>query len=147
MRPDVVEHLPVVLRLAVQVGEGGDLAGVAVEVLVFQGSERALADAVLAGALGPGADVEQLGVVAEAGQARSQLEGGSRSRAHRSCIQFIAVDAQVDAPLGAFQNPDDVLEIGIDVDRDRDLRGDEPRVRKLIATRMAASSVVRIGAA
>jgi hypothetical protein len=48
--------------------------------------------------------------------------------AYRAPIDSIPVDAEVDAPLGAFQNPDDVLEIGIDVDRDRDLRG-EPSVR------------------
>ena len=49
--------------------------------------------------------------------------------AYKAPIESIMVDAQVDAPLGAFQNRDDLLEIGIDVDRDRDLRGDEPRVR------------------
>jgi hypothetical protein len=49
--------------------------------------------------------------------------------AYKAPIESIIVDAQVDAPLGAFQNPDDLLEIGIDVDRDRDLRGSEPRVQ------------------
>lgn len=51
--------------------------------------------------------------------------------AFKAPIESVMVDAQVDAPLGAFQNRDDLLEIGIDVDRDRDLRGDEPRVRLL----------------
>ena len=49
--------------------------------------------------------------------------------AYKAPVESIMVDAQVDAPLGAFQNPDDLLEIGIDVDRDRDLRGSEPRVQ------------------
>jgi hypothetical protein len=49
--------------------------------------------------------------------------------AFKAPVESILVDAQVDAPLGAFQNPDDLLEIGIDVDRDRDLRGSEPRVQ------------------
>ncbi|HKD36064.1 MAG TPA: SpaA isopeptide-forming pilin-related protein, partial [Pirellulales bacterium] len=49
--------------------------------------------------------------------------------AYKAPVESILVEAQVDAPLGAFQNPDDVVEVGIDVDRDRDLRGNEPRVQ------------------
>ncbi len=49
-------------------------------------------------------------------------------KAYKAPVEFIPVDVQVDAPIGAFQNRDDVLEIGIDVDRDRDLRG-EPSLR------------------
>ncbi len=49
-------------------------------------------------------------------------------KAYKAPIEYIPVEAEVDAPLSAFQNPDDILEIGIDVDRDRDLRN-EPSVR------------------
>ena len=45
--------------------------------------------------------------------------------AYKAPIDSIPVDFEVDSPLGAFNNPDDVLEMGIDVNRQRDLRGDK----------------------
>ncbi len=45
--------------------------------------------------------------------------------AYKAPIDSIQVDFEVDSPLGAFNNPDDVLEMGIDVNRQRDLRGDK----------------------
>jgi hypothetical protein len=45
--------------------------------------------------------------------------------AYKAPIDSIPVDFEVDSPLGAFDNPDDVLELGIDVNRQRDLRGDK----------------------
>ncbi|MEY9935652.1 hypothetical protein ABH926_010334 [Catenulispora sp. GP43] len=60
VRPDLVEHDPVGLGLAVEVFDGGYLLVDAVEVLVLQRAEAAFADAVLAGTLGPGTDVQQL---------------------------------------------------------------------------------------
>lgn len=44
--------------------------------------------------------------------------------AYKAPIDTLPVDFEVDSPLGAFDNPDDVVEIGIDVNRQRDLRGD-----------------------
>ena len=44
--------------------------------------------------------------------------------AYKAPIESLPADFEVDSPLGAFENPDDVLEIGIDVNRQRDLRGD-----------------------
>jgi len=58
MRPDLVEDLPVGVRLTDEIVEGIDL--LPVEVLVLQRAERALADAVLTRAPAPGTDVEQL---------------------------------------------------------------------------------------
>ncbi len=43
-------------------------------------------------------------------------------QAYKTPLDSIPVDCQVDAPLGAFQDPDDVLQVGVDVDRSRDLR-------------------------
>ena len=44
-------------------------------------------------------------------------------QAYKTPLDSIPVDCQVDAPpSGAFQDPDDVLQVGIDVDRSRDLR-------------------------
>jgi len=62
-----VEELPVGLGLLAEVEAVVDL--VPVEVLVFERLEGAFADAVLARALRSGADVDQLGVLAdEAGE-------------------------------------------------------------------------------
>ena len=59
VRPEMVEDVPVGLGLASQRGQVFDFESV--EVLVLQRAEGALADPVLAGALGAGADVQQLG--------------------------------------------------------------------------------------
>ena len=68
MWSDLVEELPVGLALDRELVPVVDLEPV--EVLVLQRLEVAFADAVLAGALVPGADVDQLGmVVDEAGDA------------------------------------------------------------------------------
>ena len=45
--------------------------------------------------------------------------------AYKAPIDSIPIDFEVDSPLGAFDNPDDILEVGIDVNRQRDLRGDK----------------------
>ena len=60
MGADRVEELAVGLGVEAEVVAVVDL--VAVEVLVFQRAEGALADAVLAGALAAGADVDQFGM-------------------------------------------------------------------------------------
>ena len=44
--------------------------------------------------------------------------------AYKAPIESIPVDFEVDSPIGAFDNSDDVLELGIDPSRQRDLRGD-----------------------
>lgn len=74
MGPDLVEDVPVGFGLAVQVTEVGDLVGDPVEVLVFQGAECPFADAVLSGALGPGANVQQLGAGGNKPGERGSLE-------------------------------------------------------------------------
>ncbi len=61
----------------------------------------------------------------------------SADKAFKAPVDVIPVVAEVDAPVSAFQNPDDVLEIGIDVDRDRDLQHGEPSV-KLLSERQVA---------
>lgn len=48
---------------------------------------------------------------------------------------------QIDAPQGAFDRPDDVVEIGADVDRDRELEGEQ--VLSLRADRQASVRVTR----
>ena len=63
MGSDRVEELAVGLDVEAEVVAVVDL--VPVEVLVLQRAEGALADAVLAGALASGADVDQLGVLVD----------------------------------------------------------------------------------
>ncbi len=48
--------------------------------------------------------------------------------AYKAPIGSIPVEFQVDSPIDAFHDASDVVEIGVDVDRDRDLRG-EPSVK------------------
>ncbi len=62
--------------------------------------------------------------------------------AFKAPVDHIPVDCQVDAPLGAFSiaSPDDLFEIGIDVHRQRDLRGDP-------SLRIAADRQVQVGLA
>ncbi|MFT7633210.1 MAG: hypothetical protein ACI87E_004265, partial [Mariniblastus sp.] len=42
-------------------------------------------------------------------------------RSYQAPIDAIPVEFQVDAPIGAFTDPNDVVQIGIDADRDREL--------------------------
>ncbi|MCE9605181.1 MAG: carboxypeptidase regulatory-like domain-containing protein [Planctomycetia bacterium] len=55
----------------------------------------------------------------------------------------IPVELQVDAPIGSFDNDRDVLEVGIDRDRDRDFRDEAPLV--LYADRQAEVFLNRWG--
>ena len=55
----------------------------------------------------------------------------------------VPVRLQVDAPPGAFDQPDDVVEIGVDVDRDRELEGEQ--VLALRADRQATVRASRFG--
>ena len=82
---DLVEELPVGLGLDAELVAVVDLDPV--EVLVLQRAERSFADAVLAGALRPGTDVDQFGVlVDEAGEApgleAAAVVGHDRYRAY-----------------------------------------------------------------
>ena len=65
MRPDGVEELPVALDVEAEVVAVVDL--VPVEMLVLERAEGAFADAVLAGAIAAGADVDQLRVAVDEG--------------------------------------------------------------------------------
>ena len=58
VRPDLVEQVAVAVGLEAELVAVVDL--LAVEVLVLQGAEGALADSVVAGAVAAGADVDQL---------------------------------------------------------------------------------------
>ena len=60
VRPDLVEHGAVGLGLAAEVLDGGYLLVHAVEILVLERAEAALAHPVLARGLRPGPDVQQL---------------------------------------------------------------------------------------
>ena len=51
-----------------------------------------------------------------------RITSPAAGQAYKTPLDSIPVDCQVDAPLGAFQDPDDVLQVGIDTDRSRDLR-------------------------
>jgi len=53
----------------------------------------------------------------------------------------VPVRLQVDAPDGAFDRPDDVVEVGVDLDRDRELEGEQ--VVSLRADRQAVVSAVQ----
>ena len=53
----------------------------------------------------------------------------------------VPVRLQIDAPDGAFDRPDDVVEVGVDMDRDRELEGEQ--VVSLRADRQAAVSAVQ----
>jgi hypothetical protein len=64
-------------------------------------------------------------------------------QAFKTPLESIPVKFEVDAPLGAFQNPDDVLEVGVDTNRDRDLR-EGPSVR-LKADRQVHVGVASMG--
>jgi hypothetical protein len=74
VRPDGVEELPVALDVEAQVVAVVNL--VPVEVLVLERAEGALTDAVLAGRLPLGADVDQLGVLVDEGREARRLEAG-----------------------------------------------------------------------
>ncbi|SBW22299.1 hypothetical protein FDG2_2435 [Candidatus Protofrankia californiensis] len=75
MQPDVLEDLPVGVRLTYQVVKGVDLVPVEMMMLVFQRAERAFADAVLAGASSAGPDMDELGACGD-----EPGEGGSLER-------------------------------------------------------------------
>jgi len=77
VRADPVEGLPVGLGLAGQGGQVVDLEPV--QVLVLQGSERPLADGVLARAAAPGADVDQFGPGGDERGERVALERAAAS--------------------------------------------------------------------
>src|SRR5262249_5874879 len=71
---NAVEELSVGLDFEAELVAVVDL--LAVEVLVLQGAEGALADAVLVRALAPGADVDQLGPFVDVGGEADRLEAG-----------------------------------------------------------------------
>jgi hypothetical protein len=54
----------------------------------------------------------------------------------------IPMQFQVDAPLGAFQHEEDLVEVGIDMDRDRDFRGE--KTLRFAADRQVAVSLDRL---
>jgi len=74
VRADLVEELPVVLDFEAEGVAVVDLEPV--EVLVLERAEGALADAVLAGALAAGADVDQLGPPLDVCGEADRLEAG-----------------------------------------------------------------------
>ena len=55
---------------------------------------------------------------------RVRVTGLPRGRLYKSPTGPIPVDVRVDAPLGAFENSEDEVRVGIDVNRDRELAGD-----------------------
>lgn len=59
--------------------------------------------------------------------------------AYKAPIESLPVDFEVNSPIGAFDNPDDVLELGIDPSRQRDLRGD--RTVRLTTDRQVAIGI------
>ena len=75
---DLVEELPVGLDFGAEGVPVIDL--VPVEVLVCERAEGAFADAVLAGALAPGANVDQLGVFADVGGEADRVESRGHCR-------------------------------------------------------------------
>ncbi|MCH5372819.1 MAG: hypothetical protein JJ992_02495, partial [Planctomycetes bacterium] len=64
--------------------------------------------------------------------------------AYAAPAETLGVQLQIDAPLGAFENGRDVVEIGIDADRDREFR-DEP-TWKLYSDRQAEIHLRAVGA-
>lgn len=75
VRPDRVEQLAVALRLDAELVAVVDVD--AVEPLVLQGVEAALADAVLAGAVHPRADVDQFRPAGDELRELVRLEAGA----------------------------------------------------------------------
>jgi len=88
VRADLVEELPVVLDFEAEGVAVVDLEPV--EVLVLERTEGALADAVLAGALAAGADVDQLGPPLDVGGEADRL-GESGSAAGRMALIGLTV--------------------------------------------------------
>ena len=59
-------------------------------------------------------------------RSRVKILSPDSGNAHGGDQSQIQVNARVDAPVGTFLNPSDRLEIGFDVDRDREFRDESP---------------------
>ena len=74
---------------------------------------------------------------------RFQFESPSKGKSYLAPVDSIPIGFQVDAPVGAFEDNNDFLEIGIDADRDRELNK-ESAVR-IFSDRQADIWLVDVG--